>query len=253
MKGSEGFVSPKLFLMVAVVMLLGALFAYSRWGTAGLFTPTGPAVADPNLTPSLETETEAPAATPTPTPGEDQGSPSAEATPTTGGSPAPGGSGAPTPTATATPSGGSGSPGATASPTPTPPPTNGPAIVVRTEPVAVGSRGTVEVVLLSADTGLAGFAITVKLDPQAVAIAGIDLPGFGLTNVEWLAESTVRLQGVDIYEVMQPGQDAFTLARLNVEGKLPLRSEVQVQVGRLDDEEGDAIKPTVQSATLEVR
>jgi len=132
-----------------------------------------------------------------------------------------------------------------------------PTIVVDDATVDAGERATVDIVLTETPEGLAGYELTVTLDGDADAqITGAAYPDdLGLTSdpaVDADGQS-VRLEGADLAEQIQPGAEAIRLATVNVSAQGAGQVTVDVSNVQVDADGGARVSPAVQAGRLTVR
>ena len=120
--------------------------------------------------------------------------------------------------------------------------------------VAVGTTVSVPVVLSDAPNGVSGFALVVTLGNGNVAsITDVSIPGFGLVSYDLVSGKEVRLKVADLQGLIESGAANVTLATLSIQGLKKGGSDIQIQVVRIDDDEGYSMDVEVLSGSLNVK
>ena len=134
-------------------------------------------------------------------------------------------------------------------------------VTVASSTVAVGATTPLRVTLENATSGLAGFDMTAVItDPNVAEISGATFPPFGDAGFDLiLVTSTspgtsLRVATVDLAGLVEPGATGqHELVTFDVVGVLSGRSTtLELIIRALDDEDGNPIAATVQSATVTV-
>lgn len=117
-----------------------------------------------------------------------------------------------------------------------------------------GETATVELVLSDAPDGVAGFDLTVSVgDTDLLRITEIQVADqFGIGEAETTGEGW-SVRGADTNDAVESGARAVTLAVITVEAVAAGESEIELQLGQLDDDDGSAITPTVQPIVVSAR
>lgn len=116
-----------------------------------------------------------------------------------------------------------------------------------------GQTTTVAITLSEATVGLAGFDILVALSDPAVAnIVRTDFPDFGLTKQVLTSTAEIRLTAVDLSGLIQSGATSTLLATVHVVGVKAGASNVNLQVVRMDDENGFPMNPQTLPGTVNI-
>ena len=120
--------------------------------------------------------------------------------------------------------------------------------------VAIGNTIQVPIVLDNAPDGVVGFDLIVTLSKGSVAnITGAYVMDMGLTTIDLISSSEVRVRAADLNNLVQSGATGVTLATLSVQGIKRGATDVNIQVGRLDDDHGSPIIADVLSGTVNVK
>ena len=130
------------------------------------------------------------------------------------------------------------------------------ATMLRASDVSVAVGGTVDVpiALSEATSGLSGFDLVVSLSNPGVAkLVDVSFPAFGLTSFTIVSDSEVHLKAVDLMHIVEPGAVDITLAAVVLEGLKKGKSEIHVQIVRLDDEDGFAIPAELVAGSLSMQ
>lgn len=129
-----------------------------------------------------------------------------------------------------------------------------PTLAASNASVVVGQTASVPLVLSEAPLGLAGYELTVTLsNPTVARLVGAKLPAFGLTSQVLISSSEIRLKAADITRLVEAGAANSTLATLAVEGLKKGKTEIHIQITRLDDDEGYPIDARVVDGGLTVQ
>ncbi len=120
--------------------------------------------------------------------------------------------------------------------------------------VAPGETVSFPIVLSEAPSGLAGYDLTVTLsNPTVARLVGAELPDFGLTSQVLISSSEIRLRAADLIHLTEAGATNITLATLDVEGLKKGKTEIQIEITRLDDDDGYSIEAQVIDGSLTVQ
>ena len=129
-----------------------------------------------------------------------------------------------------------------------------PTVTAASGSVARGETVSVPIVLSEAPSGLAGYDLTVTLsNPTVARLVGAELPDFGLTSQVFISSSEIRLRAADFTHLVEPGATNITLATLRVEGVKKGKTEIAIQITRLDDDDGYPIETQVIDGSLTVQ
>jgi hypothetical protein len=80
-----------------------------------------------------------------------------------------------------------------------------------------------------------------------------EFPDFGLTSQVLISSSEIRLKAVDFAHLVEAGATSSTLATLAVEGLKKGKTEIHIQITRLDDDDGYPIEAQVIDGGLAVQ
>lgn len=120
--------------------------------------------------------------------------------------------------------------------------------------VAIGNTIQVPIVLDNAPDGVVGFDLIVTLSKGSVAnITGAYVMDMGLTTIDLISSSEVRVRAADLNNLVQSGAIGVTLATLSVQGIKRGATDVNIQIVRLDDHHGSPIIADVLSGTVNVK
>ena len=116
-----------------------------------------------------------------------------------------------------------------------------------------GQTTTVAITLSEATVGLAGFDVIVALsDPTVANIVRADFPNFGLEKQVLTSAAEIRLTAVDLSGLIQSGATSTLLATVHVVGVKAGASNVNLQVVRMDDENGFPMNPQTLPGTVNI-
>ena len=104
----------------------------------------------------------------------------------------------------------------------------------------IGYAVDAPIVLDSAPNGLAGFEMTISLsDPAIATIDSVVIPTeFGMTYIEHISTSEVKVMGADLAQALQGSLSGVTLATLNMTTAKQGASEIHIDLTRLEDDSG---------------
>ena len=120
--------------------------------------------------------------------------------------------------------------------------------------VVAGETVDVPIVLGEATSGLSGFNLVVSLsNPSVAKLVDVSFPAFGLTSHTIVSGSEVHLKAVDLMHIVEPGAVDVTLATVVLEGLKKGSSKIEVQIVRLDDEDGFAIPAELVAGSVSVQ
>ena len=120
--------------------------------------------------------------------------------------------------------------------------------------VAAGGTVGVPIVLSEAISGLSGFDLVVSLsNPNVAKLAGVNFPAFGLTSYTVVSGSEFHLKAVDLMHIVEPGAVDTSLVTVVLESLKKGSSKIEVQIVRLDDENGFAIPVELVAGNVSVQ
>jgi hypothetical protein len=132
-----------------------------------------------------------------------------------------------------------------------------PTVRVGTATVEAGGTTTVPVVLSAAPDGLAGYELAVTVgDGQVASVDGADYPSaVTLTSTPTVTggRTEVRLRAADVERAVEPGAEGVVLARVRLDGVDAGRTDLSVDVVRMDDDDGGPMAPATEAGRLSVR
>ena len=116
----------------------------------------------------------------------------------------------------------------------------------------IGYAVDAPIVLDSAPNGLAGFEMTISLsDPAIATIDSVVIPTeFGMTYIEHISTSEVKVMGADLAQALQGSLSGVTLATLNMTTAKQGASEIHIDLTRLEDDSGVPIDNQVLDGSL---
>ena len=97
-----------------------------------------------------------------------------------------------------------------------------------------------QIVLDSVPNGIEGFEMTTSLSDPAVATTNsvVIPPEFGITQIEYISTSEVKVMGADLAQVMQGSLNGVTLNTLNMTTTKQGGSAIHIYLTRLEDDSG---------------
>ncbi|MDD3622282.1 MAG: PKD domain-containing protein, partial [Methanofollis sp.] len=118
----------------------------------------------------------------------------------------------------------------------------------------VGNATALDIVLASADGGLAGYSLNLSVsDPAAANITAITFPEWALLNeTSLLPNSTAWMEGVDLNDTIQAGATEVVLGTVTIEGTGAGTAELLVDVRVMDADGGAALDPPTTPASITV-
>jgi secreted PhoX family phosphatase len=119
--------------------------------------------------------------------------------------------------------------------------------------VGYGQTGQATLTASSLPTGFSGAEVTVSVsDPEVATITGVEFPdGLGLTERSVSSDgSSVTIRVADTDRNVQAGGRNVPLATLTVRGDSTGTTDLQVAVGQMDDEDGNAIGANARTGVL---
>ena len=119
----------------------------------------------------------------------------------------------------------------------------------------VGYAVDAAITLDSAPNGISGFEMTITLsDPAVAKIDGVVIPPeFGLTHVEQISTSQVKVMGADLSQALQGNLSGVALATLNLTTTKQGSSAIMISLTRLDDDSGYPIGAQTADGSLMVK
>jgi len=118
----------------------------------------------------------------------------------------------------------------------------------------IGYAVDAPIVLDSAPNGLAGFEMTISLSNPAVAtIDSVVMPTeFGMTYIEHISTSEVKVMGVDLAQALEGSLSGVTLATVNMT-TTKQGTPIHIDLTRLSDDSGIPIDNQVLDGSLNVK
>ena len=119
----------------------------------------------------------------------------------------------------------------------------------------VGYAVVAPITLDSAPNGISGFEMTITLsDPAVATIDGVMItPEFGLTSIDQISTSQVKLMGADLSQALQGNLSGVPLATLNLTTTKQGSSAIMISLIRLDDDSGLPIGADTADGSLNVK
>ena len=117
----------------------------------------------------------------------------------------------------------------------------------------LGATTTVNITLDAAPNGLSGYIITVSLsDPTKGEIMAVEFPGWATLTDERVSGTSAWMKAVDLKEEVQAGATGVTLGTIMIRGNAQGNCTINVAIGRVDDDNGDQINPSVRPGILTI-
>lgn len=119
----------------------------------------------------------------------------------------------------------------------------------------IGYAVDAPITLDSAPNGISGYEMTITLsDPAIATIDSVVVPpDFGLTYVEQVSTSQVKVMGADLSQAVQGNLSGVNLVTLNLTTTKQGLSAIIISLTRLDDDSGIPILPQVVDGSLTVK
>ncbi|MDA0768642.1 MAG: hypothetical protein O2821_00285 [Chloroflexi bacterium] len=119
----------------------------------------------------------------------------------------------------------------------------------------IGYAVDAPITLDSAPNGISGYEMTITLsDPAIATIDSVVVPpDFGLTYVEQVSTSQVKVMGADLSQALQGNLSGVNLVTLNLTTTKQGLSAIIISLTRLDDDSGIPILPQVVDGSLTVK
>ena len=119
----------------------------------------------------------------------------------------------------------------------------------------VGYAVDAAITLDSAPNGISGYEMTITLsDPAVAKIDGVVIPPeFGLTHVEQISTSQVKVMGADLSQALQGNLSGVALASLKLTTTKHGSSAIMISLTRLDDDSGYPIGAQTADGSLMVK
>jgi hypothetical protein len=121
--------------------------------------------------------------------------------------------------------------------------------------ISQGTTTEFKLVLDSAPDGIAGYNLNIALSNPAIAeITGVTYPSWeSLNNTTYVSDGQVRMSGVDIGKMVQPGATEILLGTVTVRGTSQGVTGFSINSIRLDADGGGTVIPVVNDAQLIVQ
>ena len=134
------------------------------------------------------------------------------------------------------------------------PSTNASTISVGSAFVAeLGATTVVDITLDSAPGGLSGYIITVSLsDPSKAEITAVEFPSWATLTDESLSGASVWMKAVDLTQKVEAGDNDINLGTITIRGDAVGKCEIDVAIGRVDNDSGYPVNPSVSPGTLTI-
>ena len=127
------------------------------------------------------------------------------------------------------------------------------AITATDTAVSAGNVIGVPLILNEAPAGVSGFFVDITLDNPGVAeIIGADFPNFGLSQIDQISSSEIRLIGADLSLNVEPGATNVLIANLQIIGTAAGTTGIGVDVYELHNDSGNITQANGIDATLTV-
>lgn len=127
-----------------------------------------------------------------------------------------------------------------------------PEITITDVQVGVDETATAKIRLSSVPNGLAGYDITVTTGNSATIVNASLNDELRLTRTKITDDGRVALRGVDLEKEIEPGAGQITLATVTLRGTSSGETPLEVRVEAIDSDDGSAIDPTIDNATVKV-
>ncbi len=110
---------------------------------------------------------------------------------------------------------------------------------------------TLDLILLDAPNGLAGFDIEIStLDPNTSFINDATFPAFGLTSQNTTHPNKLRISAADLAGIADGALSNFRLATISMSANHPGMTNLSTRIIALDDDNGDVIISDTPSASI---
>ena len=83
-------------------------------------------------------------------------------------------------------------------------------------------------------------------------LSGVEFPDFGMTRNVETSEYSMKIAAVDLFKLIENGDENSTLATVNIVGIARGTSSVTVSVLKMDDDEGNHIVTQTTSGVVSV-
>ncbi len=133
------------------------------------------------------------------------------------------------------------------------------AVTITIEPsqgtISQGTTTEFRLVLDSAPDGIAGYNLNLVLsNPDVAEITGVAYPSWeSLNNTTYPANGVVRMSGVDLSKMMQPGANEILLGTVAIRGVSQGITSISINSIRMDADGGGSVIPFVTEAELSVQ
>ena len=116
------------------------------------------------------------------------------------------------------------------------------------------SSRSVNLILNNISNGLSGYNITISLSNASVASFGsIDFPAWAVANLNGsLPSDSVWIKAVDLNNQINNSTQNVILANVTVKGETTGYTKVTINIGKMDDDSGTAIKPQTLVSYIKV-
>jgi len=124
--------------------------------------------------------------------------------------------------------------------------------------LSVEEDGFSKIILSEAPSGLAGYEIIVRLVPQAgvqqdiADIVDVRFPEWAGLTYKSIEDDQARLRAVDVRNIVRAGSEEIILAEVVLRGKAEGTMQIEINVIRMDDDEGESIFVSIKQGVLEV-
>nr|WP_202798128.1 DUF3344 domain-containing protein [Methanocella conradii] len=127
-------------------------------------------------------------------------------------------------------------------------------IVPSSENAPVDGTRAIDIVALSLPLGLSGYALNVSLDNASVGeVVNVSYPAWAaLNSTTTLPGDNVRISGVDLNKLVEPGASNVTLATITLRGDAPGMTGVMIDGVHMDDDAGSAILGATNNGSFTV-
>lgn len=128
-----------------------------------------------------------------------------------------------------------------------------PTVGVQDSSIAVGDTVSVPVTLSDSPSGLSGYFVEISVSDSDIAqLSGVEFPDFGMTSNVETSEYSMKIAAVDLFNLIENGDENSILATVNIVGMARGTSSVTVSVLKMDDDEGNRIVTQTTSGVVSV-
>jgi len=119
--------------------------------------------------------------------------------------------------------------------------------------VGVGETVNIDIFIDGAEESVSGIDITILLTDEDVAqITNITLLDFGLEDISEFPATVALIMAADINDVLPSSTKKTKLATISIKGISQGRSDLEIKVNAIDDDNGNPIIPIVTNGSVTV-